>query len=54
MPKWFSSIKNIENNTIAFVSEFNNTNIQKVYKFTLYLIFNFQKLILFLLSKMLI
>ena len=48
MPKWFSSIKNIENNTIAFVSEFNNTNIQKVYKFTLYLIFNFQKLILFL------
>ena len=48
MPKWFSSIKNIENNTIAFVSKFNNTNIQKVYKFTLYLIFNFQKLILFL------
>jgi len=32
MPKWFSSIENIENNTIAFVSKFNNTNIQKINK----------------------
>jgi acetyltransferase-like isoleucine patch superfamily enzyme len=32
MPKWFSSIENIENNTIAFVSKFNNINIQKINK----------------------
>lgn len=32
MPKWFSSIENIENNTIAFVSKFNKINIQKINK----------------------
>jgi UDP-3-O-[3-hydroxymyristoyl] glucosamine N-acyltransferase len=32
MPKWFSSIENVENNTIAFVSKFNNINIQKINK----------------------